>query len=282
MSSVVSIGIEPQNSPYMPMAVKLVEAKPFTSKERYFRWLLPQDVETKAGQFMQVGLMGVGEAPISITSGPGRSREMEMCIRNVGDVTNALHQLPVGHTVWMRGPFGNGYDMARCEGQDILFVAGGLGLAPCRSFILGTLGQRSKYKDVTILYGSKTPADLLFKGDLEDWSARKDCKLIVTVDKKTDDSWHGHVGLITTLFRKITVDPTNTTVFIIGPPVMFKFAVLEVLALGIPENRIFCSLERRMKCGLGVCGHCQIREVYVCQEGPIFTYQRVKRLREGI
>ena len=276
-----TITLDPQTSPYLPMPVTLAEVKTFTPKERFFRWQLPRTVEVKAGQFMQVGIMGLGEAPISITSGPGTCDRLDMCVRNVGDVTGALHQLGVGRTVWMRGPFGNGYDLTKCEGQDVLFVAGGLGLAPCRSFIAGALNHRAKYRNVTILYGARTPADLLFREDLEEWSARKDSRLLTTVDKN-DGTWHGHVGLITTLFRKITIDPTSTTVFIIGPPVMFKFAVIEVLALGVPENRIYCSLERRMKCALGVCGHCQIREVYVCQEGPIFTYQRVKRLREGI
>jgi len=273
--------LKPEASPYLPMSAKLIHLEQFTEKEKFLRWELSQSVECKAGQFMQVGLMGVGEAPISITSAAGKRNVIEMCIRNVGDVTSALHQLNVGQSVWMRGPFGNGYNMSNCEGQRLLFVAGGLGLAPCRSFILSALENREKYQDVTILYGGRTPNDLLFKADLEEWSARKDCRLLVTVDR-ADNSWAGHVGVITTLFRKIKVDPTNTTVFVIGPPVMFKFAVLEVLAMGIPENRIYCSLERRMKCAIGACGHCQIREVYVCQEGPIFTYQRVKLLREGI
>ncbi len=281
MSSLATIELDAQASPYMPIPAKLVHAEQFTEKERFFRWELPTELEIKAGQFIQVGIMGVGEAPISITSAPGKRTSIDMCIRAVGDVTNALHRLEVGQTAWMRGPFGNGYDVKECEGQDVLFVAGGLGLAPCRSFIAGVLDNRDKYGDVTILYGARTPADMLFKNDIEEWAARKDVKLLVTVDKG-DGQWAGHVGLITTLFRKLTVDPTNTTVFIIGPPIMFKFAVLEVLALGVPENRIYCSLERRMKCALGVCGHCQIREVYVCKEGPVFTYQRVKRMREGI
>ena len=168
----------------------------------------------------------------------------------------------------MRGPFGNGFDMGQLSGQHCLFVAGGLGLAPCRSFILQTLHQRDQFGDVTILYGTRTPQDLLFQRDLEAWQERSDCELMVTVDRG-DETWTGRTGLITRLFR-------------IGPPVMFKFAVLEVLAMGVPESKIYCSLERRMKCGLGKCGHCQIRHVYVCQDGPIFSYQQVKRLREGI
>ncbi len=282
MSSLSTIELEPKATPYMPMAAKLIHKEKFTDRESFFRWDLEREIEIKPGQFMQIGVMGVGEAPISVTSTPGRCKTIEMCIRNVGNVTNALHQLEVGQTAWMRGPFGNGFDMSQCVGQDLLFVAGGLGLAPCRSFIAEALNNRENFGEVTILYGARTPDDLLFRADLEEWSTRKDCRLLVTVDR-ADDNWAGHVGLITKLFRKLkNIDPTNTTAFIIGPPVMFKFTVLEALALGIPENKIICSLERRMKCALGLCGHCQIREVYVCKEGPVFTYQQVKVLREGI
>jgi len=281
MSTITDLHLEDESDPFVPVPVQITATEDFTDKEKYFKFKLPKAVATLAGQFMQVGIFGVGEAPISISSGPGRSDEMEMCVRNVGDVTGKMHELNAGDTLFMRGPFGNGYDLRKSEGQNMLFVAGGLGLAPCRSFILGVLNNRDLYKDVTILYGARTPDDLLFRADLDEWHGRKDCQLLVTVDKGTD-KWAGHVGLITSLFRKVTVDPTNTSVFIIGPPVMFKFAVLEVLALGVPENRIYCSLERRMKCGVGLCGHCQIRETYVCQEGPIFTYQQVKLLREGI
>lgn len=282
MSSVLTIELEPESTPYMPMPAKLIHKEDFTQREAFFRWELPKPVTIKAGQFMQIGLMGVGEAPISITSTPGKQTILEMCIRNVGNVTGALHKLKVGDVAWMRGPFGNGFDMNQCAGQDLLFVAGGLGLAPCKSFISQALAEREKFGEITILYGARTPADLLFKADLEEWSTRKDCRLLITVDR-ADENWAGNVGLITKLFRKLRhIDPINTTAFIIGPPVMFKFTVLEALALGIPENRIICSLERRMKCALGVCGHCQIREVYVCKEGPVFNYQRVKVLREGI
>lgn len=277
-TSVANLGAE---SPYLAVEAKLIHLEQFTETDKFFKWELPEPVQCKAGQFMQVGLMGIGEAPISIASGPDSTNTIEMCIRAVGNVTNALHQLSVGQTAWLRGPFGNGYDMNSCKGQQLLFVAGGLGLAPCRSFILAALENREVYEDVTVLCGARTPKDLLFRADLDEWSVRKDCRLLVTVDEG-DSSWAGQVGLITSLFRRVSVDPTNTTVFIIGPPVMFKFAVLEVLAMGIPENKILCSLERHMKCGVGVCGHCQIRDVYVCQDGPIFTYQQVKLLREGI
>jgi len=271
-------------SPYLPRVATVAEACKFTPKEAWFRFEFAdgQGIQYAAGQFMEVSVFGVGEAPISICSAPGKRGDLEMCIRAVGDVTNALHTLQVGQTVGLRGAFGNGFDMGKVAGKDLLFVAGGLGLAPCRSFILDALNNREKFRNVTILYGARTPADLLFPKDLKAWAQRKDCTFLMTVDRG-DENWKGNTGVISTLFRKMPkVDPANTAAFIIGPPIMFKFAVLEALAMGLRKTSIYCSLERRMKCGLGKCGHCQIRNVYVCQEGPIFNYAEVMRLREGI
>jgi len=271
-------------SPYQPRVARIVDIKNFTEKEKYFRFVFDdgQGIEYAAGQFMEVSIFGVGEAPISICSAPGKREDLEMCIREVGDVTGALHALDVGDTVGLRGPFGNGFDMDTVAGKDLLFVAGGLGLAPCRSFIQAALNEPDKFGKITVLYGAKSPQDLLYPDDLKVWAKREDCEFMMTVDRG-DESWQGNTGVITTLFRKIgKVDPANTAAFIIGPPIMFKFAVLEMLAMGLRKPNIYCSLERRMKCGLGKCGHCQIRNVYVCQEGPIFSYAEVMRLREGI
>ena len=271
-------------SPYLPRVARVADVRKFTDKEKYFRFRLEDGagMDYRAGQFVEVGLFGKGEAPISICSAPGKRDDLEMCIRNVGDVTAALHGLKVGDTVGMRGPFGNGLDMNTVAGMDLLFVAGGLGMAPCRGFILAALNDRARFGRVTILYGAKTPSDLLFTEDLAEWAKRKDAQFLVTVDRP-DKDWKGNSGVITTLFRKIQkVDPASTVAFIIGPPIMFKFAVLEALAKGLRKNHIYCSLERRMKCGMGKCGHCQIRNVYVCQDGPIFSYVEVMKLREGI
>ncbi|MFP3937262.1 MAG: FAD/NAD(P)-binding protein [Phycisphaerae bacterium] len=271
-------------SPYLPRVGRIVETKDFTEQEKYFRFEFEdgKGIEYMPGQFMEVSVFGVGEAPISICSGAGRRDDLEMCIRNVGDVTNAIHDLGEGDTVGLRGPLGNGMDLSAMEGMDLLFVAGGLGLAPCRGFILSALENREKFGRVTILYGARTPKDLLFADDLEAWNEREDCDFLMTVDRG-DENWKGNTGVITTLFRKIDrPDAANTAAFVIGPPVMFKFTVLEALAMGLRKNNIYCSLERRMKCGLGKCGHCQIRNVYVCQDGPIFSYAEVMRLREGI
>ena len=271
-------------SPYLPRTAKVLEANKFTDTETWFRFGFEDGggIEYSAGQFMEVSIFGIGEAPISICSAPGQRSDLEMCVRAVGDVTNGMSALGVGDTIGLRGPLGNGFDMAGVAGKDLLFVAGGLGLAPCRSFILAALNDRDKFGKITILYGGRTPAGLLFTDDLKQWEQREDCNFMVTVDRG-DDEWTGNTGVITKLFRKIDkLDSANTAAFIIGPPIMFKFTVLEALAMGLRKANIYCSLERRMKCGLGKCGHCQIRNVYVCQDGPIFSYAEAMRLREGI
>lgn len=284
MTTVKTQDIPGSTSPYLPRVGRIAEIRKFTDAEMFFRFEFPdgEGIEYKAGQFMEVSIFGIGEAPISICSASGKRDDLEMCIRAVGDVTNAIHQLKVGDEVGLRGPFGNGFDMDSVAGKDLLFVAGGLGLAPCRSFILDALNNRDKFGKVTILYGSRSPADLLYTDDLAAWENREDCEFLMTVDRG-DADWKGNTGVITTLFRKMPkINPRETAAFIIGPPIMFKFAVLEALAMGMRKTNIFCSLERRMKCGMGKCGHCQIRNVYVCQDGPIFNYAEVMRLREGI
>jgi len=271
------------DSPYVPRPGKIVAAEKFTETEKWFRIVLEDGppLDFQPGQFVECSVMGIGEAPISICSSPTQGNYFELCVRAVGNVTKALHRLETGDEIGIRGPFGKGFDVHAAKRQDILFVAGGLGLAPMRGFVQYVIDKRQDYDDITILIGARSPKELLFKNDLKEWEARPDVNCLVTVDKG-DDEWKGRVGLITMLFSEIKPDPAKTIAVIVGPPIMFKFAVLEALAMGLHEHDIVCSLERRMKCGLGKCGHCQIRHVYVCQDGPVFTYDQVKRLREGI
>ncbi len=270
-------------SPFAPRLARIVAAEQFSAKEKWFRVVFNdgQPLAHPPMSFVQVTVFGIGEAPISVCSSPTREPAFELCVRNVGSVTNAMHRLDVGATLGIRGPFGNGFNAEAHRGKDFLFVAGGLGLAPARSLIQYVLDKRREFGRVSILLGARTPADLLFKADLKEWQSRPDIETFVTVDRPAGD-WTGNVGVITTLFPRVRINPATTIAVIIGPPIMFKFAVLEALAHGIPESRCICSLERRMKCGLGWCGHCQIRNVYVCKEGPVFTYEQVKKLREGI
>jgi sulfite reductase subunit B len=274
---------KPAEPIYKPVMGTVVAARMLTDKEKYLRIVLQNDkpLGHKPGQFVEVSIFGAGEAPISICSSPTQEGSFELCVRNVGSVTNLIHHLEAGAVVGLRGPFGNGFDMDLLKGKDVVFVAGGLGLAPARGVIKYVLDRRREFGKVTILYGAKTPSELLFKEDLAEWGARSDAAFHVTVDRP-DESWKGNKGVITTLFRYVKADPATTYAVVIGPPVMYKYAILEALSMGIPESRILCSLERRMKCGVGKCGHCQIRNVYVCKEGPVFSYAQIKRLREGI
>jgi len=269
-------------SPYVPRMARILEAEQMTETERFFRIALEgEPLRYEPGQFVSCMVFGIGESPISICSSPTQGDEFELTVRSVGVVTNALKAFGKDDRLGVRGPFGNHFDYSAMKGQDVLFVAGGLGLAPTRSLIRYVLDKRQDFGKVTILFGAREPKWLLFRKEVEEWVKRKDIDTRVTVDR-ADASWKGNVGVITRLFRQIEIDPALTYAVIVGPPVMFKFTVLEALAAGIPEHRIICSLERHMKCGVGKCGHCQIRGIYVCREGPVFTYEQVKKLREGI
>lgn len=271
-------------SVYLPTPAKIVKITPMTPLEKLLTIGLPAGTTLghRPGQFVQVSLLGIGEIPISISSSPSRSNgTFEMCVRKVGDVTGAIHALGEGEHLGVRGPFGAGFPLERFKGKDILFAAGGLGLAPARSVINQVLDERGAYGRVIVLYGAKTPADLLFKEELQALSERDDVEFHVTVDRG-DADWRGNVGVITRLFPKIAVDPRNTVAVTIGPPVMYRFVLMELLSKGIPEGEIWLSLERRMKCGIGKCGHCQINQLYCCVHGPSFTYAQIKGVEEAL
>jgi NAD(P)H-flavin reductase len=199
----------------------------------------------------------------------------------MGDVTGALHKMQPGDLVGIRGPMGHGFPIDQMRGKDVLFAPGGLGLAPLRSLINQVLDERSDFGRVIILYGAKRPAELLFRDEQEQWAERHDIEFKVTVDRG-DETWKGNVGVITTLFPKVSVDPLNTVAITCGPPIMYRFVLVEMLGKGIPESQIYLSLERRMKCGVGKCGHCQINDLYCCKEGPVFTYSQIKNVPEAL
>jgi sulfhydrogenase subunit gamma (sulfur reductase) len=273
--------VEPLFIPEMASILKVEEMTPL---EKVFTLQLPggHPLGNRPGQFVEVSVLGVGEAPISICSSPSRSTEtFEMCVRKVGDVTAALHQLKAGDKVGIRGPFGHGFPIESFRGKDMLFAPGGLGLPPARSLINQVLDERALFGRVIILYGARTPAELLFKDELQRWAERSDVELLLSVDRG-DESWTGNVGVITTLFKFISVYPRNTVAVTIGPPVMYRFVLMELLGKGISEGNIYLSLERRMKCGIGKCGHCQINNVYACQSGPVFSYKELKGLEEAL
>ena len=273
-----------EESVYLPVMARVLKVEQMTELEKLFTVQLPgaRSLGNEPGQFVEVSLMGIGEAPISITSSPSRTDgTFELCVRRIGDLTSAMHRLVPGDVIGVRGPFGHGFPIGRMRGKDILFAAGGLGLPPLRSLINQVLDERGAFGRVIILYGTNHPSALLFTDELEEWAARDDVEFHLTVDRGSDD-WTGHVGVITTLFPRITINPRNTVAATVGPPIMYRFVLMELLGKGIPETQIYLSLERRMKCGVGKCGHCQINDLYCCQDGPVFTYAQIKGLEEAL
>jgi len=270
-------------SPYQPKWAEISRIEDLTQNEKLFemRLMSGEPLGHNPGQFVELSVMGIGEAPISVSSAPQANNSFELAIRKVGNLTSAVHRLTVGDKVGIRGPFGTYFPIEETEGKDILFVAGGIGLVPLRSFIHYVLERREAYGEVTILFGARNPSERLFLDELAQWGKRKDVKYLDTVDRP-DLNWKGHVGVITTLFPDIDVDPSRTYCIVVGPPVMYRFVILEAKAKGIPDSQIFLSLERRMKCGVGKCGHCQINHIYVCQDGPVFRYTDIFDLEEAL
>jgi sulfhydrogenase subunit gamma (sulfur reductase) len=273
------------NNIYVPQIAEIVRAEKMTDIETFYEVKLPggRELGHVAGQFVQVSLFGIGEAPISICSSPMKMGAFEMVVRRVGNVTEALHRLSPGDKVGIRGPFGKGFCTEELEGKDVVFVAAGLGLPPLRSLINTLIHEknRKKFGRVTVLYGVKSPAEFLFNDERKSWETRKDIAYQVTVDRPTG-GWEGHVGVITSLIPDLTLDLGKTVAAICGPPVVYKYAILALRSKGLRDDQIFVSLERRMKCGVGKCGHCQINNVYVCQEGPVFNYGKIRDLKEAI
>jgi sulfite reductase subunit B len=269
---------------YLPVRARIAEVRPLTRLEKLYRIELPDgmSLQHQPGQFVEVSVLGVGEAPISISSSPSRSNgTFELCVRRAGDVTSALHGLEPGDTIGLRGPLGHGFPIQRFHGKDLLFAPGGLGLAPLRSLIQQVLDDRRNFGKVTILYGARHPSELLFTEELEDWSALPDVEVHLTVDRP-DETWKGNVGVITTLFSRVSLYARNTVAVTVGPPVMYRFVLMELLGKGIPEANIWLSLERRMKCGVGKCGHCQMNHLYACLDGPAFCYAQIRHLEEAL
>jgi len=231
------------------------------------------------GQFVELSVFGVGEAPFCIAQSPTRSEFIEVTVRRTGSVTNRLHTYQPGDVVGLRGPFGNCFPFDRAKGKDLIFVGGGIGLPPLRSLINFVLDHRDDYREVHVLYGARTPADRVYKKELAAWSRSDKLSLVETVDR-ADETWTGHVGVVTKLLKGMSVDTSSTVAFTCGPPVMLTFVVAELVGLGIPSRNIVTTLERYMKCGVGKCGHCCVGQHYICMDGPVYNYDQIQRLPE--
>lgn len=267
---------------YRPEIAKVLHTEKLTDKEILMD-LAPENrpLGHSPGQFIQLYLFGYGEAPISICSAPS-IKGFQLCVRDVGNVTRAVHNLAPGSHVGFRGPYGRGFPVKEIQGQDALIVAGGIGLAPLRSLITHMMNFRESYGRIIVVYGAKNPALLLFRDDLEKWDADPRIELSVIVDEP-DEHWKGSSGVVTLPIRDLQLeDPRETRAVVVGPPVMYKFVAMELFKKGFTEDRIFFSLERRFRCGVGKCGHCQLNDLYVCQDGPVFRYSDLKGRSESI
>jgi len=227
------------------------------------------------GQFNMLYVYGVGEVPISISGDPTKPRMLTHTTREVGTVTRAMRGLKVGDTLGVRGPYGTAWPLAEAEGHDVVLITGGIGLAPLRPVIYYLLAHREKYGKVVLLYGARTPEDILFRKDLERWRGRFDLEAYLTVDRATG-SWRGNVGVVTTLIPRSPFDPLHCTAVVCGPEIMMRFTVLELEKRGVVDDRIYISMERNMKCGVGLCGHCQLGPTFVCKDGPVYRFDHMR------
>ncbi|MET4701674.1 NAD(P)H-flavin reductase [Constrictibacter sp. MBR-5] len=227
------------------------------------------------GQFNMLYVFGVGESAISVTGDCDEPRSILHTFRAVGPVTAAMRRLEPGQTLGLRGPFGTGWPMRAAEGADLVLIAGGIGLAPLRPVVHAVLARRQLYGRVLLLYGARSPDDIIFRPELEQWNGP--VEVVVSVDY-AHPGWDGHVGFVTGLIPRARFDPAETVGMICGPEVMMRFAANGLLERGVPEDRIFLSMERNMKCATGQCGHCQFGPTFVCRDGPVFAYDRISRL----
>jgi len=274
---------EIKNSNWRLRKGRIIAAKQMTDTEKWFDIKLEDgELDHEPGQFVEVELCGIGEAPISICSSPTKRGSFELCVRSAGRVTKGMYEMEAGGYVGIRGPFGKPFPVRVMVGNDLLFVAGGLGIAPLRSLINYVMDNRRDFGKVDILLGCRTPHDMLFGSEISTWQKRLDVNFLCTVDRTAPD-WHGNVGLITALIPGVTIHPERTFAVVVGPPIMYKFVIAELLKKNVPERQIVLSLERHMKCGMGKCGHCQIdhpKNYYCCKDGPTFTYDEVKDVKK--
>lgn len=272
----VALGSDPYcPHPAVLKAVELESPGVATFSVEFLDPKLQAEFRYLPGQFNMVGLPRVGEVPISISGTPGEGMALRHTIRFVGRVTDTVRELRPGAFVLLRGPYGSHWPVERAEGLDVVLVAGGLGLAPLRPAVKALLANRGKYGRLTLIYGARQPADLLFTAEYDAWQ-RQGMEMLVTVDH-ADASWRGRVGVAPLLFRKIAIDPARTVVMTCGPEIMMKYAIQESLARRVPKRDTYVSLERNMQCAVGLCGHCQFGPLFLCTNGPVFSYDAIER-----
>ena len=269
-----------QGNVYLPHIVvieKIIDETPgvrtfhFNFKDEKLR----EEFTFESGQFGEYSVFGVGEAPFCISSSPTRRDHLEFTLQEVGKVTNALHRLGVGAEIGFRGPYGNSFPLDLLQGRNLVFVGGGIGLAPLRSLIWNVIDNRDKYQNIDIIYGARSPADLCFQYDLDSWDKDETINMVTTVDRG-DESWTGRVGVVPKILEEVAPSAQNAVAIVCGPPIMIRFTFPALAKLGFTPEQMVTTLEKRMKCGIGKCGRCNIGNIYVCRDGPVFTYAQIK------
>jgi NAD(P)H-flavin reductase len=231
----------------------------------------------RPGQFSMLWVFGVGELPISISGNPAEKDQLVYTVRSVGQATHALVSCTIGDGVGVRGPYGTGWPLEEARGHDVIIVAGGIGLAPLRPAIYEVLQNREQYGRLIILYGARSPRELLYRKELTSWARQPDTQVLVTVDYG-GLSWHGHVGVVTTLFKYARLQGPRSLAMVCGPEIMMRFVTRELESHGVAKQQIYLSMERNMKCGVGFCGHCQYGPHFICKDGPVFCYEQIHPL----
>jgi sulfhydrogenase subunit gamma (sulfur reductase) len=278
---------EMYKNPYQPEPARIVRHYDLIKDHRFFQvrhldMNRAMSFTYSPGQFIMVSIPGVGEAPFSISSTPSRPGILELGVRKMGKMTEAFFQKRDNDMIFIRGPYGNGFKLDQMVNKDIIILAGGLGVIPLRSILYYVLDNRDQFGRVFFMYGAKNPSEILFREEFFQLKERDDIDCMYTVDKP-DAEWTENVGVVTKMFKDLPpIDPRKTTAVVCGPPVMYKFVIDEFLKLKIPKNQIQLSLERRMKCGVGKCGHCALDHLYTCTDGPVFTYWDTLHFRELI
>ncbi|WP_243311468.1 FAD/NAD(P)-binding protein [Fundidesulfovibrio agrisoli] len=269
-------------NPYLPEIATVLEVIQETPNIKTFRVVLNNKdrmakFKYEPGQVGQLSVFGVGEATFVINSPPTRMEYLQFSVMLTGEVTSMLHTLSPGDQVGVRAPLGNWFPYESMKGKNIVFVGGGIGMAPLRTLLLFMLDNRKDYKNISLLYGARSPEDMAFKYDLPDWSTRKDMTTVLTIDREAP-GWEHKVGLIPNVLLEMNPSPKKTVAITCGPPIMIKFTLQALKKLGFEDDQIVTTLEKRMKCGVGICGRCNIGTKYVCVDGPVFTYAQLKEL----
>ena len=265
------------NNIYQPINAEITEIIDESPTIKSFVVVPEEEFKFETGQFVELTLPGVGEAPFTPSSSPSETKQMEITIMKAGKVTGLLHECKKGQKVGLRGPYGNGYPVDDYAGKEVYIVGGGVGLAPIRSLFLTLVERIGDFKKIVCRFGAKTPADYIYKDTVfGEWQKIKGVEMKLTVDE-ADNGWKDSVGVVTTILKPKDVDVKNAVAVVCGPPVMMKFVTLELLKFNFQPEQIYLSMEKNMSCGFGKCGHCMLGKYYVCKDGPVFTYEQIKQ-----